>query len=75
MATATLPLFFLGMLLIVLAVVCQLLEVQSSNRTISLEISDVPLHIGRRRQAQQEKYAPTSIKGGPVAYLWQSCGT
>ena len=41
LATATLPLFLLGMLLIVLAIVCQLLELQISNRTISLEISDI----------------------------------
>jgi hypothetical protein len=41
LAAATLPLFLLGILLIVLAIVCQLLELQSSNRTISLEISDI----------------------------------
>jgi hypothetical protein len=41
LATATLPLFLLGMSLIMLAIVCQLLELQSSNRTISLEVSDV----------------------------------
>jgi hypothetical protein len=41
LATATLPLFVLGMLLIMLAIVCQLLELQRSNRTISLEISDI----------------------------------
>src|SRR5438270_1299667 len=36
LAAATLPFFLLGILLIVLAIVCQLLELQSSNRTISL---------------------------------------
>jgi hypothetical protein len=41
LATATLPLFLLGILLIVLAIVCQLLELQSSDRTISTEISDI----------------------------------
>ena len=41
LAAATLPFFLLGILLIVLAIVCQLLELQSSNRTISLEISDI----------------------------------
>lgn len=41
LAAATLPFFLLGILLIVLAIVYQLLEIQSSNRTISLEISDI----------------------------------
>ena len=41
LATATLPFFLLGILLLMLAIVCQLLELQSSNRTISLEISDI----------------------------------
>lgn len=41
LAAATLPLFLVGILLIVLAIVCQLLELQSSDRTISLEISDI----------------------------------
>jgi hypothetical protein len=41
LATATLPLFLLGILLVMLALVCQLLELQSSNRTISLEIGDI----------------------------------
>lgn len=41
LAAATLPFFLLGIALIVLALVCQLLELQSSNRTISLEISDI----------------------------------
>src|SRR5881227_4007881 len=41
LATATLPLFLLGILLIVLAIVCQLLELQSSDRTMSTEISDI----------------------------------
>jgi hypothetical protein len=37
----TLPLFLLAILLIVIAIVCQLLELQASNRTISLETKDV----------------------------------
>jgi hypothetical protein len=41
LAAATLPLFLVGILLIMLAIVCQLLELQSSNRTISLEMSDI----------------------------------
>jgi hypothetical protein len=41
LAAATLPFFLLGIFLIVLAIVCQLLELQSSNRTISFEISDI----------------------------------
>jgi hypothetical protein len=40
-AKATLPFFLFGILLMMLAIVCQLLELQSSNRTISLEISDI----------------------------------
>jgi hypothetical protein len=41
LATATLPLFLIGILLMMLAIVCQLLELQSSNRTVSLEVSDI----------------------------------
>jgi hypothetical protein len=41
LATATLPLFLIGILLMMLAIVCQLLELQSSNRTVSLEMSDI----------------------------------
>jgi hypothetical protein len=41
LAAATLPLFLIGILLIMLAIVCQLLELQSSNRTVSLEMSDI----------------------------------
>ena len=41
LAVATLPLFLIGILLIMLAIVCQLLELQSSNRTVSLEMSDI----------------------------------
>lgn len=40
-ATATLPLFLLGILLILLALVFQMMELQSSNRTMSLEIRDI----------------------------------
>jgi hypothetical protein len=48
LAAATLPLFLIGILLIISAIVCQLLELQSSNRTVSLEISDIadPRHSG-----------------------------
>jgi len=41
LAKATLPLFLLGILLMMLAIVCQLLELHSSNRTLSLEIRDI----------------------------------
>jgi hypothetical protein len=41
LAAATLPLFLIGILLILSAIVCQLLELQSSNRTVSLEMSDI----------------------------------
>jgi|GEM_PF-5437736 len=37
----TLPLFGLGISLILTAIACQLLELHLSNRTIALEISDV----------------------------------
>ena len=38
---ATLPLFLVGILLIVGAIICQILELQASNRTIMLEVRDV----------------------------------
>jgi Protein of unknown function (DUF2721) len=41
LASATLPLFLAGMILILFAIACQLLELQSSSRTISVEIRDV----------------------------------
>jgi hypothetical protein len=41
LSAATLPLFALGTTLIMTAIVCQLLELQISHRTICLEISDV----------------------------------
>jgi hypothetical protein len=41
LAQATVPLFLLGMTLVIAAIVCQLLELQNSNRTISLEINDI----------------------------------
>jgi Protein of unknown function (DUF2721) len=44
LAAATLPFFLFGIFLVVLAIVCQLLELQSSNRTIAIEISDVVGH-------------------------------
>jgi hypothetical protein len=37
----TLPIFGLGIFLILTAIICQLLELQLSNRTIALEIRDV----------------------------------
>ena len=37
----TLPLFLLAISLIVIAIICQLLELQASNRTIFLETKDV----------------------------------
>ena len=41
LASATLPLFVGGIVLILLATTLQLLELQSSNRTIAIEISDI----------------------------------
>ena len=41
LSAATLPLFALGTALIIVAVICQLLELQTSHRTIQLEVSDV----------------------------------
>ncbi|MBV8551116.1 MAG: DUF2721 domain-containing protein [Acidobacteriaceae bacterium] len=41
LAAATLPLFLLGILLMIFAIVCQMLELQGANRTISLEIRDI----------------------------------
>ena len=41
LAIATLPLFLVGILLIMFAIVCQLLELQTSNHTISLEVRDI----------------------------------
>jgi len=38
----TLPLFATGILMILAAIICQLLELHLSNRTIALEIRDVP---------------------------------
>lgn len=38
---ATLPLFLAGICLILVAIVFQLMELQASNRTISLEVKDV----------------------------------
>jgi hypothetical protein len=37
----TLPLFFMGIVLIMIAICCQLLELHASNRTILLEVKDV----------------------------------
>ncbi len=41
LASTTLPLFALGILLIFAAIVCQLMELQLSNRTITLEVQDI----------------------------------
>ena len=41
LVTTTLPLFAIGILLIFTAIVCQLLELHLSNRTIALEVRDV----------------------------------
>ena len=41
LAPATLPLFLFGIVLMMLAIVCQLLELQSSDRTLSIEIGDI----------------------------------
>ncbi len=39
--TATVPLFLLGIALIMVAITCQILELQASNHTIFLEMQDV----------------------------------
>lgn len=41
LSAATLPLFASGTALIMIAVICQILELQTSHRTIQLEVSDV----------------------------------
>ena len=41
LAKATLPLFIAGILLVLFALVCQLLELRSSDRTIAIELSDI----------------------------------
>jgi len=41
LSAATIPLFATGTGLIMAAIICQLLELQSSSRTIQLEVSDV----------------------------------
>jgi hypothetical protein len=41
LAEVTLPLFLAGIGLIMMAIVCQLLELQASNRTILLEVSEI----------------------------------
>jgi Protein of unknown function (DUF2721) len=38
---ATLPLFITGILLVLFALVCQLLELRSSDRTMAIELSDI----------------------------------
>jgi hypothetical protein len=41
LATATVPLFVLGILLLLFSIVCQLMELHEANRTLFDEISDV----------------------------------
>ena len=41
LAAATLPLFIGGIVLVMFAIVCQLVELQSSDRTIAIELSDI----------------------------------
>jgi hypothetical protein len=41
LAEVTLPLFLAGIGLIILAIMCQLLELQASNRTIRIEVSEI----------------------------------
>ena len=41
LAGVTLPLFMAGILLVLFALVCQLLELRSSDRTIAIELSDI----------------------------------
>src|SRR5690242_3192831 len=41
LAAATLPLFIAGIVLVLFAIACQLLELRSSDRTIAIEVSDI----------------------------------
>lgn len=41
LATATLPLLIGGITMVILAIICELFELQASNRTISLEVADI----------------------------------
>jgi hypothetical protein len=41
LAAATVPLFLAGITMIILAIICELFELQASNQTISLEVTDV----------------------------------
>jgi hypothetical protein len=41
LAVATVPLFLLGILLLIFAIVCELLELQAANRTLFTEVSDL----------------------------------
>ena len=41
LASATLPLFLAGIVLVLFAIACQLLELRSSDRTIAIEVSDI----------------------------------
>jgi hypothetical protein len=46
LAGATIPLFLLGILLVLFAIGVQLLELRSSDRTIALEVSDIARRAG-----------------------------
>jgi hypothetical protein len=41
LAAATVPLFLAGITLIIVAIICEIFELQASNQTISLEVADV----------------------------------
>ena len=41
LASATLPLFLAGIVLVLFAIACQLFELRSSDRTIAIEVSDI----------------------------------
>jgi hypothetical protein len=53
LAWITLPLFLLAIFLIIIAIICQLLELRASNRTIYLETEDI-------REVRPER-APTGL--------------
>ena len=44
LAVATVPLFVAGILLIIFSIVCELLELHESNRTLFMEIADLEEH-------------------------------
>jgi hypothetical protein len=63
LAWITLPLFLLAIFLIIIAIICQLLELRASNRTIYLETEDirevrperVPTGLSDRNRAEAEQ--------------------